>query len=117
MYQVFDIIAEGVLKPSELCDLLHFCNGSNGTVSDTYLHVPSLLVGQSGAATLRNSAHRSTGKQSERDNTHLGSDARFKMTSGLERGKKEDDTIVFLHLSDIHLDRQYSEVYILYVKH
>ena len=33
---------------------------------------------------------------------------------GSVRGAKEDDVIVFLQLSDIHLDQEYSEVYIIY---
>lgn len=99
MNQMFDIIAEGALKPFQLCHLLHLCNG---TGSDT--HLPALF-GPSWGAKLRGGGRSSA---SERDHTHPVSEGRLKMASGLEGGK--ENTFTFLHLSDIHLDRQYSEV-------
>ena len=55
--------------------------------------------------------HHSGGRERGRNKPHSEGGGRMqKVTSraGVERGKREE--IVFLQLSDIHLDRQYSEV-------
>lgn len=106
--KVLYVFAEGALNPSDLCYLLHLCNETSSSrphlsqlpfLSDVMLDSPLLT-----AADVERDVHS---VESEREmETFLR--GRRKSSGGKE--KKDNNTIVFLHLSDIHLDRQYSEV-------
>ena len=87
------MIAEGSLKPSDFCHLLHLCNTTSSPLARANL--PALHSVEQSIGTL--------------DGHGVVTGEGVGMFS-TQKTKKKPDTVVFLQISDIHLDTQYSEV-------
>lgn len=107
--QLLYVFAEGALKPSDLCYLFHLCNGTNGSSLPHLSQLPATLSDVMLGSHLSAAAadvERLVPNVERKKETFLK--GRRRSSGGKE--KKDNNTIIFLHLSDIHLDRQYSEV-------
>ena len=106
--QVLYVLAEGTLNPSDICYLAHFCNRSSGSRPPPP-PLPSLLEEtwskrhSNSPPPPRPSLATLQGKPLRHDPAAWSATARTKK-------KREGDPIVFLQLSDIHLDQLFAEV-------
>lgn len=102
--QLLYVFAEGALKPSDLCYLFHLCNKTSFSLPHTaQLPVLSEVIPEAGRGGVDHIK-----KDGEKDSSLRGR-RKSATSSGGER-TRDGDTIIFLHFSDIHLDRDYSEV-------
>lgn len=107
-YQIFDIIAEGALNPTELCQLLHLCNN---TGSPDYFDFTKLLKHSWDNHKLSNTDGSVAANEiRRRTQAEVGERVKVPSRSSVDGGGREGNKLTFVHLSDIHLDRQYSEV-------
>ena len=97
--QVLDVIAQGALDPSDICTLLHLCNGS--TAVQPAPHLPSLL--RESWDKLSRTAKKSSYQSVSRADSPASNGEKA-------REKSTGDSIVFVQISDIHLDHQFTEV-------
>ena len=97
--QVLDVIAKGALDPPDICTLLRLCNGS--TANQPAPHLPSLL--RESWDKLSRTGKKSGYQSVSRADSPATSEEKAKE-------KRTGDSIVFVQISDIHLDQQFSEV-------
>ena len=95
-YQLLYVLAERAIKPQEICYLLHLCNGSEVEAAPSF----------SSSQTL----HHSLATPLVRQTASKG----LSTHSNTKKKRKDSDNIVFIQISDIHLDREFSEVTITY---
>ena len=116
-------MARGALKPQELCYLLHLCKGSNssrGAETSLLARLQEVLWekggggkegGRGGGLEGADLSSRGPEQQLERRrHKEAGGEGGRVAPSTTSTRTKDDDVIIFLQISDIHLDRQFSEV-------
>ena len=90
------MIAEESLKPSDFCHLLHLCNTTSSPLARAKL--PALHSVKQSIGTL------------DGHGVVTGEGGGMFSTQKTKKKKQPEDTVVFLQISDIHLDTQFSEV-------
>ena len=115
--QLFYVLAERTLDPLEICQFVRLCNETREKGHSLPLLSPSLLKQSWERHRASTGSHRSLlspvnseGTRAEPVSNRRRESLKSPHKAGREGGDKRGDGITFLHLSDIHLDRQYAEV-------
>lgn len=107
--QVLYVIAEGTLNPSDICYLVHFCNRSSGARPPPPPPLLSLLE-ETWSKRHSNSPPPPRPNLATLQGKPLRHDPAAWSMAVRTKKKREGDPIVFLQLSDIHLDQLFAEV-------
>ena len=112
------MVAEGALDPADLCYMFHLCNSSSRAQpppppSSLFSLLETSWLNRAPAqslATPRKSGEQAVARSAAAEKRREGREGGGRGGRGGEVGKKKDDPIVFLQLSDIHLDQLFAEV-------